>query len=131
MVRAVPGSCCPPSVDEALPFPHVNRLTRCAASATVAPLLLGAVAPGLALAQDAADAPRPNIVVVMLDDANPHDGRLWSADLMPQLNDLVISPHDPDRIYAATRTGVHLSEDGGATWARPGALARIVAKISF
>jgi len=33
------------------------------------------------------------------------------------VNDLVISPHDPDRIYAATRTGVHLSEDGGATWA--------------
>jgi len=32
------------------------------------------------------------------------------------VNDLVISPHDPDRIYAATRTGVHLSEDSGATW---------------
>ncbi|MEX1296589.1 MAG: sulfatase-like hydrolase/transferase, partial [Candidatus Limnocylindrales bacterium] len=69
----------------------MNRLVRCAASATVAPLLLGAVGPGLAVAQDPADAPRPNIVVVMLDDANPHDGRLWSADLMPELNDLVVS----------------------------------------
>ncbi len=32
------------------------------------------------------------------------------------VNDLVISPHEPERIYAATRTGVHLSEDGGASW---------------
>jgi arylsulfatase A-like enzyme len=43
------------------------------------------------VAQDPADPPRPNIVVVMLDDANPHDGRLWSADIMPELNDLVVS----------------------------------------
>ncbi|MCU0303452.1 MAG: hypothetical protein MUC56_05300 [Thermoanaerobaculales bacterium] len=32
------------------------------------------------------------------------------------VNDLVISADDPDRIYAATRTGVHISTDGGATW---------------
>jgi photosystem II stability/assembly factor-like uncharacterized protein len=34
------------------------------------------------------------------------------------VNDLVISPRDPDRLYAATRTGVHTSGDGGATWSR-------------
>lgn len=32
------------------------------------------------------------------------------------VNDLVISTHDPDRVYAATRTGVWRSPDGGATW---------------
>jgi photosystem II stability/assembly factor-like uncharacterized protein len=32
------------------------------------------------------------------------------------VNDLVISPLEPDRIYAATRTGVQLSEDGGESW---------------
>ncbi len=33
------------------------------------------------------------------------------------VNDIVFSPRDPERIYAATRTGVHISEDGGDTWA--------------
>ncbi len=32
------------------------------------------------------------------------------------VNDLVISNKDPNRIYAATRTGVHISSDAGATW---------------
>jgi hypothetical protein len=32
------------------------------------------------------------------------------------VNDLVISAHDPSRIYAATRTGVWRSRDAGATW---------------
>lgn len=32
------------------------------------------------------------------------------------VNDLIISSKDPNRIYAATRTGVHISDDGGATW---------------
>jgi len=32
------------------------------------------------------------------------------------VNDLIVSNKDPDRIYAATRTGVHISSDGGATW---------------
>jgi len=32
------------------------------------------------------------------------------------VNDLIISTKDSDRIYAATRTGVHISSDGGATW---------------
>jgi photosystem II stability/assembly factor-like uncharacterized protein len=32
------------------------------------------------------------------------------------VNDLIISTKDPDRIYAATRTGVHISNDGGMTW---------------
>ena len=32
------------------------------------------------------------------------------------VNDLVISQRDPDRLYAATRTGVHLSENGGESW---------------
>jgi photosystem II stability/assembly factor-like uncharacterized protein len=34
------------------------------------------------------------------------------------VNDLVISSHDPSRIYAATRTGVFRSNDAGATWTR-------------
>ena len=34
------------------------------------------------------------------------------------VNDLIISPRNPSRLYAATRTGVHLSEDGGNTWAQ-------------
>lgn len=37
------------------------------------------------------EAAQPNIVMVMLDDANPHDGRLWSADTMPRLNELIVS----------------------------------------
>jgi photosystem II stability/assembly factor-like uncharacterized protein len=32
------------------------------------------------------------------------------------VNDLIISPKDGDVLYAATRTGVHLSEDGGHSW---------------
>jgi hypothetical protein len=32
------------------------------------------------------------------------------------VNDLVISPHDSQRIYAATRTGVWRSLDAGVTW---------------
>ena len=32
------------------------------------------------------------------------------------VNDLIISTKDSGRIYAATRTGVHISSDGGATW---------------
>ena len=34
---------------------------------------------------------RPNIVMVMLDDLGPHDGRLFSADIMPNLHELVVS----------------------------------------
>lgn len=34
------------------------------------------------------------------------------------VNDLVISTHDPSRVYAATRTGVWRSRDGGTTWQR-------------
>lgn len=34
------------------------------------------------------------------------------------VNDLVISTHDPSRIYAATRKGVFRSDDAGATWTR-------------
>ena len=32
------------------------------------------------------------------------------------MNHLAVSSHDPRRIYAATRTGVWRSADGGATW---------------
>jgi photosystem II stability/assembly factor-like uncharacterized protein len=32
------------------------------------------------------------------------------------VNDLIISPKDPKRIYAATRTGVHISENSGRSW---------------
>jgi hypothetical protein len=34
------------------------------------------------------------------------------------VNDLVVSSHDPHRLYAATRTGVWRSTDEGATWTR-------------
>ena len=34
------------------------------------------------------------------------------------INDLVISTHDPSRIYAATRSGVWRSSDAGTTWTR-------------
>jgi photosystem II stability/assembly factor-like uncharacterized protein len=34
------------------------------------------------------------------------------------VNDLVISTHDPSRLYAATRTGVWRSSDNGASWTR-------------
>ena len=46
-----------------------------------------------AVAQDPAPvvAPQPNIVMVMIDDADPHDGRLWSAQHMPNLNELIVS----------------------------------------
>jgi len=32
------------------------------------------------------------------------------------VNDLIVSPRNADVIYAATRTGVHLSEDAGESW---------------
>jgi photosystem II stability/assembly factor-like uncharacterized protein len=34
------------------------------------------------------------------------------------VNDLIISLKDPNRLYAATRTGVHISENGGRSWSR-------------
>lgn len=34
------------------------------------------------------------------------------------VNDLVISTHEPSRMYAATRTGVWRTTDAGATWSR-------------
>lgn len=34
------------------------------------------------------------------------------------VNDLAISRHDPNRVYAATRTGVWRSNDAGETWTR-------------
>jgi uncharacterized protein (TIGR03437 family) len=34
------------------------------------------------------------------------------------VNDIVVSPHNPRRVYAATGTGVWRSLDGGASWAR-------------
>jgi len=59
----------------------------------LASLLLGSTAVGT-LAADAsapAEAPRPDIVMIMIDDANPHDGRLWSAPYMPNLDELIVS----------------------------------------
>jgi N-acetylglucosamine-6-sulfatase len=67
----------------------VNRLARCAGPLALAPLLIGGALPAMASAQDDAAA-QPNIVVVMIDDSNPHDGRLWSADYMPNLNELIV-----------------------------------------
>lgn len=54
-----------------------------------------------------------------------HDaGETWTrlaatgSDDFHFVNDLVVSTHDPSRIYAATRTGVWRSNDGGETWSR-------------
>lgn len=52
-----------------------------------------------------------------------HDGAsTWAqipstaGDDFAFVNDLAVSPHDPQRIYAATRTGVWRSMTGGASW---------------
>ena len=42
-----------------------------------------------------AEAPRPTSCMVMIDDANPHDGRLWSGRLHARLNELIVSPGHP------------------------------------
>jgi len=34
------------------------------------------------------------------------------------VNDLIVSLKDPNRLYAATRTGVHISENGGRSWSQ-------------
>ncbi len=44
-----------------------------------------------AQAQAASEAPRPNVVMVLLDDLQPHDGRLFAPDIMPNLHSLVTS----------------------------------------
>jgi len=65
---------------------------RCLGPATLAALALFAGASPSALAAAPTDgATRPNIVMVMLDDANPHDGRLFSERTMPRLHELVVS----------------------------------------
>jgi len=49
-------------------------------------------------------------------------GATWSqlpstaGDDFDFVNDVVVSPHDHMRIYAATRTGVWRSPDGGDSW---------------
>jgi photosystem II stability/assembly factor-like uncharacterized protein len=55
-------------------------------------------------------------------------GETWSRITPPSnsasagdfqwVNDLVVSAHDPSRIYAATRTGVWRTSDSGANWTR-------------
>ena len=91
----------------------------------MAPLLAGVAVPAMAAAQEAQDqVAQPNIVVVMIDDANPHDGRLWSADYMPHLNELIVDRGirftdfhgeiplcGPSR--AALLTGQHAHNSGG------------------
>ena len=37
------------------------------------------------------EAPRPNVVMVMLDDLPPHDGRLFAPEVMPNLAELIVS----------------------------------------
>jgi len=46
--------------------------------------------------------------------------RLASTDnpAFHYVNDLVVSRHDPRRVYAATRSGVWRSKNGGQTWSR-------------
>jgi arylsulfatase A-like enzyme len=69
----------------------VNRYARCAGPLALASSLVagGALSAAAQETEDLA-APRPDIVVVMIDDANPHDGRLWSAEYMPNLNELIV-----------------------------------------
>jgi len=49
-------------------------------------------------------------------------GATWSqlpstnSEAFHWVNDLIFSPKDPDRLYAATRTGVQISENGGSSW---------------
>ena len=71
----------------------MNRLIRCAGPLALASILGGGAAGAAVGADDPGlrDAARPNIVMVMLDDANPHDGRLWSAPYMPNLDELIVS----------------------------------------
>jgi N-acetylglucosamine-6-sulfatase len=71
----------------------VSRSTRCTGPLALASILgvLTAAAVGAADGPESARAPRPDIVMVMLDDANPHDGRLWSAPYMPNLDELIVS----------------------------------------
>jgi arylsulfatase A-like enzyme len=54
-------------------------------------LLAGTAGAAMAQEAPAAEPPRPDIVVVLIDDANPHDGRLFSAPTMPNLDALVVS----------------------------------------
>jgi photosystem II stability/assembly factor-like uncharacterized protein len=46
------------------------------------------------------------------------------------VNDIVVSPTDPHRVYAATRTGVWRSEDAGETWSVVLANPKYVSAIS-
>ncbi|CAN5807480.1 hypothetical protein BH23CHL8_BH23CHL8_31410 [soil metagenome] len=58
----------------------------------MAALLVGVLFPGSLSATEAEpEPPRPDVVVVMLDDTNPHDGRLWAPEIMPNLHRLVVS----------------------------------------
>ncbi len=68
----------------------MNRRIRSAGCLALAPLLAVAGGPSIVSAQEPGQGAQPNIVVVMIDDANPHDGRLWSADTMPNLNELIV-----------------------------------------
>jgi N-acetylglucosamine-6-sulfatase len=70
----------------------VNRFLRCAGPVALFPALLGGAAlTVVAQEPEAVEPPRPNIVMVLIDDANPHDGRLWSAPYMPRLDQLIVS----------------------------------------
>lgn len=76
----------------ALPLPLVNRVTRCAGPVALAStLLVGGAASALAQEPVPAEAAQPDIVVVLIDDANPHDGRLFRAPYMTRLDELVVS----------------------------------------
>jgi N-acetylglucosamine-6-sulfatase len=64
-----------------------------ASGATAAASAAAATAPEVpaAPAQASSEARRPNVVMVMLDDLNPHDGRLFAPEIMPNLSELIIS----------------------------------------
>jgi len=82
-------------------FPRARGRGRASARRCLGPAALGALAlvagavPGALAASPAAvlaaEPAQPDIVMVMLDDANPHDGRLFSEGTMPRLDELVVS----------------------------------------
>ena len=54
-------------------------------------LCLAAGLPGASAVRAQAEDPRPDIVVIYLDDVSPHDGRLWSEpERTPTLADLFV-----------------------------------------
>jgi photosystem II stability/assembly factor-like uncharacterized protein len=51
-------------------------------------------------------------------------GKTWSEALVgSDVHRVAVHPDDPDRVYAATGSGLHVSDDGGRTWDHPDGLS--------